>query len=82
MLATDLPAVQSAAIVALVDGRADHDAAVARTDRLEPLCAVWRPSACGPVLGAAFERGERAVRRAIGSLDVTEVRVAERCCGT
>lgn len=51
------------------------DAAVARTDRLEPMCAVWRIERCEATLLAAFTAGERAVHRAIAGLTVREVEI-------
>jgi len=74
-VACDLPALDASTVRALVDAVGDHDAAVARTDRLEPLCAIWRRT-CLPVLEEAFTRGERSPLRAIGSLDVAVVPVA------
>jgi molybdopterin-guanine dinucleotide biosynthesis protein A len=41
---------------------------MARTDRDEPLCAVWRVSTCLPVLSAAFDTGERAIHAALDGL--------------
>jgi molybdenum cofactor guanylyltransferase len=73
VMATDLPGLTAAAVATLVDEVRGHDAAVARSDRLEPLCAVWHAGRCAPVLTAAFGRGERAVRRAIVHLDLAEV---------
>jgi molybdopterin-guanine dinucleotide biosynthesis protein A len=75
VLATDLPDVDAATILALLDALGGHDAAVADTGRLEPLCGVWRTRTCTPVLAAAFEVGERAVHRAMVGLDVVEVPV-------
>jgi molybdopterin-guanine dinucleotide biosynthesis protein A len=48
---------------------------VGRTDRIEPLCALWRPTA-RVILGAAFAAGERAVHRAMADLEVIEVPMA------
>jgi molybdenum cofactor guanylyltransferase len=50
------------------------DVVMARTDRLEPLCALWLPSAAGP-LGERLSAGERAVHRAISGLRRREVTV-------
>ena len=58
----------------LVEALGDHDAAVARSDRAEPLCAVWS-SALHRCYGPDFEAGERAVHRAIEGLDVAWVPV-------
>jgi molybdenum cofactor guanylyltransferase len=71
----DLPELSGEVIESLIAGLGEHDAAVARTDRIEPLCAVWRAAACLPVLFAAFEAGERAVHRALRDLDHDEIPV-------
>jgi molybdopterin-guanine dinucleotide biosynthesis protein A len=76
VLATDLPALTPQVLVRLVEDLGSHDAAMATTDRPEPLCAVWRSTVCEPVLRRAFERGERAVHRAFGGIDVVPVPVA------
>jgi len=47
---------------------------MARSAGLEPLCAVWS-RACEPVLQRHFDNGERAVRRALVGIAVTEVAV-------
>jgi molybdopterin-guanine dinucleotide biosynthesis protein A len=52
-----------------------EDVAVARTDRLEPLCAVWDPRVA-KALDLQFDRGERAVHRALDGLRVRAVDVA------
>jgi molybdopterin-guanine dinucleotide biosynthesis protein A len=73
--ACDLPSIdpaELAAVVAALDATAD--AAVPVVDgRLEPLHAAYR-ARCRPVLAAAFDRGERAVRRALVALSVVEIR--------
>ena len=69
VLATDLPDLDAAVVRALVEGLASHDVAVAGGARAEPLCGVWRVASCEPVLTSAFERGERAVHRAMAPLD-------------
>ena len=74
--ACDLPRLDAATVRSLVDAIGDHDAALARTDRLEPLCGVWRTEACLPALHAAFDDGERAIHRAIARLSVINVDVA------
>jgi molybdopterin-guanine dinucleotide biosynthesis protein A len=75
-MATDLPRLTEAVVRALASALGRHDAAMASTGRLEPLCALWRRASCAPVLRAAFEDGERAVHRAVVGLDVVEVAVA------
>lgn len=51
-------------------------AVIARSDRLEPLCAVWS-SACAPVLQRHFDSGVRAVHLALEGLAVTELEVSK-----
>jgi len=78
VLATDMAWID-AATVALLVAAADDEAvavAVARAERLEPLCAAWRVSRCRAALHAAYDGGERAVHRAIAALDPVEVAVA------
>ena len=69
ILATDLPDLDASVVRALVTGLGPHDVAVAGGERAEPLCGVWRVASCEPVLTSAFERGERAVHRAMAALD-------------
>jgi molybdopterin-guanine dinucleotide biosynthesis protein A len=73
--ATDLPGLTPQVVRALVAAIGACDAALARTSGVEPLCAVWRMTTAGPVLGGAFARGERAVHRAVAGLDVVAVDV-------
>ena len=71
VLACDLPDVEPAAVQEIV-GALDLgvDAAVATAaGRTHPLIAAYRRSAL-PVLEATFDSGERAVRVALGALDV------------
>ena len=76
--ACDLPLLSAATIGALLAGldapgrRAD--VAMARTDRLQPLCAVWRPTALA-ALAEAFHEGERRVHIAVRGLELVEVDV-------
>ena len=56
-----------ASLIQVARRDADADVVAAHSDRLEPLCAVWRV-ALQPVLQAQFDSGERAVHRAIGAL--------------
>jgi molybdenum cofactor guanylyltransferase len=74
VVACDLPNVQPATIEALVAALGDHDVAMARSGRAEPLCAAWSERAA-PLLKSRFESGERAMHRAIESLDVAWVTV-------
>lgn len=72
IVACDLPGLDADTVRRLMRAAVGHDVAMARTDRREPLCAVWRRT-CRPALATAFERGERAPVRALGGLDVVEV---------
>lgn len=76
VVATDLAALLPDVITALVAAMeaGDADVAVALTDQVEPLCAVWR-TVLAPYLHAAFEAGLRAVHGAFGRLEVVEVPV-------
>jgi molybdopterin-guanine dinucleotide biosynthesis protein A len=76
VVATDLPWLDATALGALLAhvSRTDLDVVVARSGRLEPLCALWWPSAAG-ALAVAFDAGERAVHRAIAGVRVREVAV-------
>jgi molybdopterin-guanine dinucleotide biosynthesis protein A len=80
VLATDLAWMEPATVTALVDALADPAAAVAvaRADRLEPLCAAWRVSRCRPVVEARYAAGERAVHRILVALAPVEVLVPAR----
>lgn len=86
VLACDLPRIDASTVRHLVDAasvdaasvdEAPVDVVVARSDRPEPLCARWHPTAL-PVLSAAFDGGERSVRRAMAGLRVAEVAVDPR----
>ena len=73
VLATDLVAVDPAAIRAVLDALCDHDVAVpVAGGRRHFHHAVWNRSA-QTRLEAAFGAGERALKRAARSLDVVEV---------
>lgn len=77
VVATDLVDLDAPTVGALARhaGRVDLDAVVARTDRLEPLCALWWPSAV-EALAAHLAAGERAVHAALPGLrlEVEQVR--------
>jgi hypothetical protein len=75
VVACDLPLLSAGTIRLLVTALADNDAAIARTDRIEPLCAVWRPEQVLAILQASFASGERAIRRALTGLRTIEVTV-------
>lgn len=75
VLATDLPFVDAPivhALVAAAETHADADVVIVRSDRDEPLCALWRQRSLA-ALTASFEGGERAVHRAIAGLAVHRV---------
>jgi molybdopterin-guanine dinucleotide biosynthesis protein A len=74
VMACDLPGLQAATVTSLLAALGDHDAAIAFSDRSEPLCAVWSDRAV-PVLRARFQLGERAMHRAIEGLDIAWVTV-------
>ena len=72
--ACDLPDLGPSTLRSLIDSLADHDAAIAFSDRAEPLCAIWSDRAAS-VLRSRFEAGERAMHRAIEGLDIAWVTV-------
>ncbi len=84
VVACDLIWLDSATLVQLVAAveERDHagpgaraDVIVARSDRPEPLCALWSCSAT-PSLAAAFDSGRRAVHQALTDLETVEVHVS------
>jgi molybdopterin-guanine dinucleotide biosynthesis protein A len=77
VLACDLPLIDAATVHCLLQTIGDHAAAVPVTDRAHPLCAVYRASRCGAVLGEAFAAGERTVHRALDALDVVRVELPD-----
>ncbi len=75
VVACDLPGLAAQDLDALAASAHEHpdaDVVVARTTRIEPTCAIWRPSATDR-LRQIFESGERALHRAIEQLDSVEV---------
>ena len=74
VLACDLPDIEATTVAKLIESLGEHHSAMAHSDRAEPLCAVWSPSAA-PLLQARFELGERALHRAIDGLDIVWVDV-------
>ena len=73
VLATDLVAADPAAIRVVLEALADHDVAVPVSDgRRHFHHAVWHRSA-QRTLEAAFDAGERAIKRAVRDLAVVEV---------
>lgn len=77
IVACDLPDLTPDVIAALVRALDDAGAqvAVARTDRIEPLCAAWRAGDTKDLVAAALRSGERAVHRVLTTLDLVEVPV-------
>jgi molybdopterin-guanine dinucleotide biosynthesis protein A len=77
ILACDLPFITPGALgrlTAAAAARRDADVVVARTDRLEPACALWRRSARDR-LAALVDEGERALHRAVAAISAVEVDV-------
>lgn len=74
VVACDLPNLRPQTVAAIALALGAHDAAIARSDRAEPLCAVWSAGAA-TLLRARFDSGERAMHRAIGGLDIAWVTV-------
>ena len=62
-------------LVAVNRRLAEADVVIAVGARREPACAIWRPAALPPIR-SRFDRGERAIHRALGGLLVVEVPVA------
>jgi molybdopterin-guanine dinucleotide biosynthesis protein A len=76
IVACDLAWLDAASLSALLDANdSDAQVVVARTDRLEPLCALWRPTALD-IVQRAFDNGERAVHRVLAGMTIVEVPVA------
>ncbi len=77
VVACDLPYLTGDVLLTIVRAAAADpaaDVAVARTNVVEPGCALWRPTAL-PVALEAFESGERAVHRVLRRLRAIEVAV-------
>lgn len=74
VVACDLPNLGAVTLRGLIGALGSHDAAIARTDQAEPLCAAWSMRAAS-LLRARFDAGERAMHRAIEGLDVAWVTV-------
>jgi molybdopterin-guanine dinucleotide biosynthesis protein A len=77
VVACDLPLLTAASVQALVaglDAAPTALAAVARTDRLQPLCVVWRPAA-SPLLRTEFGGGTRRLHDVLARMAIVEVSV-------
>ena len=74
VLACDLGLVDATTLAPLVEAAAGAPGrlVVARTDRLEPMCAIW-PSALRGDVAERFRAGERALHRVVAALDPVEV---------
>lgn len=78
--ACDLPHLDAVSVRTLLQaaggaaGRRPPDAAVARTDRLEPMLAWWSRRA-EPVVRRRFADGARAVHDVLAELHAVEIRV-------
>jgi molybdopterin-guanine dinucleotide biosynthesis protein A len=75
VVACDMPRLGVATVTSLIAGLDQHDAAMACSDRKEPLCAIWSQRAVAP-LRAQFVAGERAMHRAIAGLDIAWIVVS------
>jgi molybdopterin-guanine dinucleotide biosynthesis protein A len=75
--ACDLPLLGSGEVRAVLDeARRTGRAAVARTDRVEPLCGAWPIADVRRAAGELFDAGHRSVRALVERLDAVTVDVA------
>ncbi len=77
VVACDLPWLTAHDLRPLLEAARSNptaDVIVARTDYIEPACAIWRVAACEPVR-AMYDEGERALHEAINRLLSVEVDV-------
>lgn len=74
VVACDMPRLGVTTVTSLIAGLERHDAAMARSDRPEPLCAIWSQRSVA-LLRAQFLAGERAMHRAIADLDIAWIAV-------
>lgn len=75
VVACDLPRLTGRTVAALATAlvaNPDAAAAVGVTDRRQPMCSAWRPSAAVH-LGDALERGERRLHTVLQQLRTVEV---------
>jgi molybdopterin-guanine dinucleotide biosynthesis protein A len=76
VVACDLPYLDPRDLRAMVEHRRSGvDVVMARTEFLEPTCAIWSPTSL-PHLRAAFADGERALYRVVDGLVTIEVEIA------
>lgn len=71
----DVPAINSANIVELIEAasRDDCDVAVLITDKPHWLCSAWNVLRCSDILRVQFDSGQRALHRSLDRLNVTYV---------
>ncbi len=77
VVACDMPYLSAATVRSMIDALAASpgaEAAVAASERSQPLCAVWRRSACSSLLDA-LERGERRLHAVLSELVTVSVEV-------
>jgi molybdopterin-guanine dinucleotide biosynthesis protein A len=75
VVSCDVPWIAADDVRRMIDAPAPAGAVVvAHSTRREPLCAVW-PLPPPPSVVAAFAAGERAVHRALATLEVVEIGV-------
>lgn len=77
VVACDLPALTGATVQALVAALREHPAALAAaavTDRVQPLCVAWRPSASAR-LRSDLTAGARKLHDSLNSVGFVEVSV-------
>ena len=74
VVACDLPQLTERTLRVVMAALGDADVAVARTDRLQPMCAVWRRTVLQP-LRDAFDAGERRVESVLSRVKFVEVPV-------
>jgi len=77
VVACDMPYLSAATVRSMIDALAASpgaEAVVAASDRSQPLCAVWRRSACSS-LRDALERGERRLHAVLSELVTVPVEV-------
>jgi molybdopterin-guanine dinucleotide biosynthesis protein A len=75
VVACDLPHLTGVTVASLIGALAEHPeaaAAVAETDRLQPLCVAWRPSAA-LTMAEVFASGERRLHALLGELPIVRV---------
>ncbi len=75
VVACDLPHLGGGTVAALLEGLGTSPgavAAVAVTDRIQPLCVAWRPSA-SPAIAELFDAGERRLHVVLAALTIAEV---------